>query len=405
MSIDLESFYKDLHRHPELGFSEHRTSALAAGQMRALGLEVTEGVGGTGVIAVLQNGDGPVVHLRADMDALPVREQTGLDYASTGTAIDARGVEVPVMHACGHDMHVTCLIGAVSRLVERRTEWSGTLVAVFQPAEEGIAGAAALVADGYLDRFPRASVVLGQHVAPLPAGVIALHSGVALASTDSIDVVFTGRGGHGSRPHTTIDPLVTAAATVQRFQGIVSREVEPGQLAVVTVGSFHAGSKSSIIPATATLGLNVRAVDPNVRTRVLTAIERIARAEAAASGMTVEPVFTVVEQGDATINDPSATERVRRRFAAEFGEASVQDLGVASGSEDVGVLALAANSPLVFWFLGGIDPATFAAAIAGDSVEQDIPSNHSPFFAPVVQPTISHGVAALTGAAFEWLGG
>jgi amidohydrolase len=224
-----------------------------------------------------------------------------------------------------------------------------------------------------------------------------------MASTDGIDIVFTGQGGHGSRPQATIDPIVAASATVLRLQTIVSREVEPGTLAVVTVGRFHAGSKSNIIPATATLGLNVRTVDPAARERILASIGRIARAEAAASGMTVEPTLTTVDQGDATVNDPAATDRIRARFVAEFGEAAVIDPGVLAGSEDVGELATAAGAPLVYWFFGGTDPAAYQRAVDAGTVERDIPSNHSPLFAPMAQPTIDNGVANLTVAALEWL--
>ncbi|WP_394771621.1 amidohydrolase [Lacisediminihabitans sp.] len=403
MTTDLESLYRDLHAHPELGFAEHRTAGIVAELMTSLGLEVTTGVGGTGVVAVARNGDGPVVYLRADMDGLPVREDTGLDYASTDTAVTEDGTEVPLMHACGHDVHVTCLVGAVEALMARRSEWSGTLVAVFQPAEETIAGAKAMVADGLAERFPRPTVVLGQHVAPFPAGLLALRAGTAMAGADSIDITFTGRGGHGSRPQTTIDPIVAASATVMRLQTIVSREVEPGRLAVVTVGSFHSGSKNNIIPATATLGLSVRSVDADSRDRMLASITRIAEAEAQASGMTVAPTIVSVERADATINAAPETERLHRRFVEEYGEAAVIDVGTASGSEDVGELAKATGAPLVFWFLGGCDPQAFAAATAAGTVESDIPSNHSPHFAPVISPTIERGVSHLAVAALEWL--
>jgi hippurate hydrolase len=401
---DLEALYRDLHAHPELGFAEHRTASIASTQMARLGLDVTTGVGGTGVVAVLANGDGPVVYLRADMDGLPVREETGLDYASTDTATDASGGEVGVMHACGHDMHVTCLIGAVDELVSRRSEWSGSLVAVFQPAEELIGGAQAMVDDGLADRFPTPDVVLGQHVFPLPAGTISLHAGVAMASVDNLEITFTGRGGHGSRPETAIDPIVAASSAVMRLQTIVSREVDPKHLAVVTVGSFHAGTKNNIIPATATLGLTVRTTDAGIRRHTVDAIARIAKAEALASGMTVEPTLVLQESGEATINDEAATERLRKRFIEEFGSSAVVDVGTVSGSEDVGLLAKPSGAPLVYWFFGGTDPDKYARAEEAGTVAEDIPTNHSPLFAPVIQPTIDSGVRNLTVAALEWLG-
>ena len=400
----LDALYRDLHAHPELAFQEHRTAGIAAERMRALGLEVIEGIAGTGVAAVLSNGTGRTVWLRADMDGLPVKELTGLDYASTATALDADGVETPVMHACGHDIHVTWLIGAMEHLAATRDEWSGTVVAIFQPAEETVSGAKAMVADGLVGRVPRPDIVLGQHVGPLPAGVISLTSGTAMAGADELDVVLHGKGGHGSRPETTIDPVLAAASTVVRLQSIVSRETTPGQLAVVTVGTLHAGTKANIIPADARLGINIRSLDAPTRERVVGAIDRIVRAEAAASGMTVEPEITVIASTPATINEEQATETLRAQFVDAWGEAAVIDYGTVSGSEDVGVLATAADVPLVFWITGGADPAAFGAAMAAGRVEQDIPSNHSPYFAPVLEPTLQHGVDALAIAARTFLG-
>jgi amidohydrolase len=406
MGIDVTALYRDLHQHPELGFAEHRTAAIVASTMRDLGLVVTESVGGTGVVAVLSNGAGPVVCLRADMDGLPVLEKTGLDYASSARGVDSAGADVPVMHACGHDVHMACLVGAVESLVNSADTWSGTLLAVFQPAEETAAGARAMVDDALFSRFPKPVVVLGQHVAPLAAGTISVHSGVAMASSDSFTVTLHGRGGHGSRPHTTIDPIVAAAHVVTRLQTVVAREVEPGRLAVVTVGRLHAGSKSNVIPATAALGINMRATDSAIRDRVLASITRIVNAEADASGMPERPTFHIDEQAPVTINDPGATERTREaledEFQADFGPRAVVDLGVASGSEDVGLLAEAAGAPLVFWFLGGADPQVVAAAVAAGTVDSAIPSNHSPFFAPVIEPTIAMGVRALSAAARAW---
>ncbi|MEO8907392.1 MAG: amidohydrolase, partial [Microbacteriaceae bacterium] len=284
MTIDLDELYRDLHRNPELSYAEHRTAGIVADHLAELGLTVTTGIARTGVVGVLANGDGPTVLLRADMDGLPVAEGTGLDYASTARGTDPDGTDVPVMHACGHDVHVTCLLGAVERLVATRSEWSGTVVALFQPAEELGSGALEMLADGLYDRVPKPDVVLGQHVTPFPAGLVGAHEGPAFAATNNVTVRLIGQGGHGSRPETTVDPIVMAAATVMRLQGIVAREVAASDSAVVTVGTLHAGSKINIIGADATLGINVRSYDPQVRDHVLAAITRIAEAEAEASG-------------------------------------------------------------------------------------------------------------------------
>ncbi|MDR2999200.1 MAG: amidohydrolase [Microbacterium sp.] len=403
MTIDLDALYTDLHRHPELSFQETRTAGIAAGHLRDLGLEVHENIGVTGVIGVLANGEGPVVWVRADMDALPVKEDTGLPYASTATGVDPDGETVPLMHACGHDMHVTAMIGAVERLVADREQWHGTLVVVIQPAEEYGQGARAMLDDGVLDRFPRPDVVLGQHVGPLPAGAIGLRPGPQMSASDGLHVVLHGRGGHGSRPDSTIDPIVMAAATIMRLQTVVSREVDPTEPAVVTVGSVHAGTKNNIIPAEATLDLSLRYPDDAARERVLAKVKRVIHAEAAASGAERDPEITTLHSLPATINDAAATARATAAFQAAFGEQAVVDTGLITGSEDVSWFARDAGVPLVFWFWGGIDPATFAAAARNGTIERDVPTNHSPFFAPVIHPTIEVGVGAMVAAAREFL--
>jgi hippurate hydrolase len=403
MTIDLESVYIDLHRHPELGFREHRTAGIVADRLTEMGYAVTTGIAQTGVVGVLANGDGPTVLLRADMDGLPVEELTGLAYASTDRSTDADGADVPVMHACGHDVHVTCLLGAAERLAAGRDSWSGTLVALFQPAEEAGNGAVAMVEDGLYDRVPRPDIVLGQHVAPAPAGTLGAHPGPAFAATNDLTVRLFGRGGHGSRPETTVDPIVMAAATVLRLQTIVSREIAGSQTAVVTVGSMHAGSKSNIIPAEATLELNIRSYDPEVRDTVVAAVRRIAAGEAAASGAPQPPEIVEGASFSALVNDPDATARTMAAFRERFGEQRVIDPGAITGSEDVGELAEAAGVPLVYWLLGGADPQRFAEAAAAGRLEQDIPSNHSPYFAPLIEPTLTTGVDALETAARAWL--
>lgn len=403
MSIDLEALYIDLHRHPELSFQETRTAGVVARELAALGLEATEGLGKTGVATQIANGDGPVVWLRADMDALPVAEQTGLPYASTARGTDTAGTDVPVMHACGHDMHVTALLGALEKLQNTKDEWSGTVVAVFQPAEEHGAGSQAMIRDGVLDRFPRPDIVLGQHLTPLPAGMIGVRPGTQMAASDGLTVTLLGRGGHGSRPHATIDPVVMAAATVMRLQTVVSREIDPREMAVVTVGSIHAGLKNNIIPAEARLELSLRYPDDEARADVMARVERIVRAEAQASGAIEEPVIAVDHSLPPTINDANATARLTAAWNSAFGEGTVIDPGMFTGSEDVSWFAREAGVPLVFWFWGGLDPQQFADAVARGTVNVDIPTNHSPFFAPILHPTIERGVDALVVAAREFL--
>lgn len=400
---ELADVYRDLHRHPELGFAEERTAAVVARRVRDLGYEVTTGVGGTGVVAMLRNGDGPTVLLRADMDALPVEEQTGLAYASTATTTDAEGRTVPVMHACGHDMHVTCLLGAADLLVRGRDRWSGTIMAVFQPAEELGGGAEAMVNDGLFDRFGVPDVVLGQHVAPFPAGMVALRSGPSFAATDGLDITLHGRGGHGSRPETTIDPVVMAAATVLRLQTVVSREVAGGDTAVVTVGSIRAGEQANVIPDTAELKLNIRTYTPAVRARVLAAVERIVKAEAAASGAERDPDIVVGRAFPVLDNDPAAIARATEAFTRVLGADRVAEAPVVTGSEDVGIFGTAAKVPTAFWLFGGTDPGRFTAALRAGTIERDIPSNHQSTFAPLVEPTVTTGVTAMATAALAWL--
>lgn len=403
----LRALYEDLHAHPELSFQEFRTAGVVAGRLREQGWEVTEGVGGTGVVGVLANGEGPVLLLRADMDGLPVEERTGLPYASRETAVDGDGNTVPVMHACGHDMHVTCLLGTTAQLAAAREQWRGTVVAVFQPAEE-IGGAPAMIEDGFLERFPRADVCLGQHVSPAPLGLVGTRPGTVMAASDSLRVRLFGRGGHGSMPENTVDPIVMAAAVVMRLQTVVSREVGAAQTAVVTVGSLHAGTKENIIPDTADLRINIRSATPAVRDRVLAAVERIVRAEAAASGAPKEPEITGFSSFPVTVNDAEATGTVLSAIAEVLGGERVFTLPEPlTGSEDFGVFGTALGVPSVFWHFGGADPDLFREVdpetLLTDGLPDTIPANHSPYFAPVPEPTIHTGVTALLAAAAHWL--
>jgi amidohydrolase len=399
----LAELYKDLHRHPELGFQEHRTAGIVGERLDGLGFDVTTGVGRTGVVATLRNGPGPTALLRADMDALPVREETGLDYASTVTATDEHGKTVSVDHACGHDLHTTCLLGAAEALATARDRWSGTLLLAFQPAEELGAGAQAMVDDGLYERFPRPDVVLGQHVAPLPAGKIAGHAGASYAGSDSLRVRLVGKGAHGSMPEASVDPVVMAAETVLRLQTIVSREIPSTATGVLTVGSIHAGDAANVIPGEAELQLNIRSYDTGVRQRILGAVERIVRGVAVTSGAPREPTITEIERFPVVVNDAAALGRTLEAFAAWLGPDAILDPGAGAGSEDVGILATAAGAPLSYWLLGGTDPALFTTGDMSDPALLSVPSNHSPHYAPVIEPTLTLGVTALATAVRTWL--
>jgi len=391
---DAEALYRDVHRHPELSMQEERTAGLAARWLDRAGLDVTTGVGRTGVVGVLRNGDGPTVMLRADMDALPVQEQTGLDYAS---AVDG------VMHACGHDMHVAWLAAAATALAARPEVWSGTLVTVFQPAEETAAGARAMIDDGLFDRFPRPDVILGQHVMPAPAGMIGTRDGVITSAADSFEIRMFGRGAHGSMPQASVDPVVMAAATVLRLQTIVSREVAPAESAVVTVGALQAGTKENVIPDEAVLKVNVRTFDEDVRARVLAAITRIVNAEAGASGSSRPPEITPLDRYELVSNDPAAVARVRDAFRAAFGDERVATISPISASEDFGSFGKAAQVPSVFWTVGGTDPEVHRAAREAGRIAE-LPTNHNPRFAPVLHPTLETGIQTLLAATCGWLG-
>lgn len=401
---ELEVLYKDLHQNPELAFAEHRTASKGASALRDAGFEVTTGIGRTGVVGLLHNGAGPTVLLRADMDALPVHETTGLPYASTVTATTADGSQSPVAHACGHDMHLTWVIGAARLLADHRNQWSGTLQIVLQPAEEKGDGATAMLADGLFDRFGIPDVILGQHVAPMPAGAVFTRPGLTMAASTTLRARLFGRGGHASRPETTVDTIVMAASTVLRLQTIVSREVAATDSAVVTVGALHAGTKDNVIPDEAELTIDIRTFSEPVRQRVLAAVHRIIKAEAHAADATKEPEIVEVDSYPATTNDEHVTATVTEVFRAHFGAGRVFPAPLVTGSEDFGAFGAAADVPSVFWFVGGTDPQQFAAASEAGRTDEDIPSNHSPLFAPIPHPTISTGVETLVLAATSQLG-
>jgi hippurate hydrolase len=353
-------------------------------------------------VGLLRNGAGPQVMLRADMDALPVQEATDLPYASKATAKDTSGKTVPVMHACGHDMHVAWLIGAATLLAKARESWKGTLMPVFQPGEETATGARAMIDDGLFQRFPKPDVVLGQHVMSMPAGIIAGRAGVTTSAADSLQIRLFGRGAHGSMPEASIDPVVMAAAMVLRLQTIVSREVGANEAAVVTIGVLQAGTKENVIPDEAIIKLNVRTFDEGVRKRVLAAIERIVYAEAAASGAPKKPEITPLDRYSLVRNDPAATKRVEDAFRAHFSDRRVQEAKPTTASEDFGSFGAEWGVPSVFWFVGGIDPAMYSNAEKEGKLGE-IPTNHNPRFAPVIHPTLETGVEAMVVAAQAWL--
>src|SRR5271170_5885373 len=400
---ELEALYKDVHAHPELSMQEVRTADLAAKHLTKNGYEVTPGIGKTGVVGLLRNGDGPTVTLRAGMDALPIREASGLDYASDITATDATGHTTPVAHACGHDMHVAWLVGATSLFAQRRDAWSGTLMAVFQPGEETAQGAQAMIDDGLFKRFSKPDVVLGQHVMNDPAGTVSGSAGPITSAADSLQIRLFGRGAHGSMPQSSIDPVVMAAATVMRLQTIVSREIAATEAAVVTVGVLQAGTKENVIPDEALIKLNVRTFDEGVRKLVLAAIERIVNAEAAASGAPRKPEITQIDHYSLTTNDPDATQRVRDALRAHFPADSVQETKPTMASEDFGCFGAEWQVPSVFWFVGGVDRDVYAKAKRDGTIGK-LPTNHSPYFAPVIHPTVETGVETLVVTALAWLG-
>jgi hippurate hydrolase len=404
---DLMAIYRDLHQNPELSLQETRSAALLAAQARELGFEVTTGVGGTGVVAVLENGPGPVLMLRADMDALPVEEQTGLPFASRARATTVAGVESAIMHACGHDTHMAAWVGTARRLVAMRGSWSGTLVMIAQPGEEIGQGARLMLEDGLFARFPKPSHAVAFHdSASLPAGVIGYSVGPALANVDSVDISVRGVGGHGAYPHTTRDPIVLASRIVTTLQTLVSRELNPLDSAVVTVGSFQSGTKHNIISDEARLQLTVRSYTPEIRRQLLDGISRIVRGEAIAAGLPDErmPVVTIREADytPATVNTEALTRSTATLFRQHFGEQRVREVPPVMGGEDFSRYHLAdpAIESLIFW-VGGVPQAQWDEA-GGDPAR--LPSLHSPFWAPEAEAVIATATEAMVVAAMGVLG-
>jgi len=396
----LLELYRDLHANPELSFQEVQTAKKLAARARAMGFEVTEGVGKTGVVAVMKNGEGPTVMLRADMDGLPVIEQTGLPFASKVRAVAQNGTETGVMHACGHDTHMAAWIGTAQLLSQRKDQWSGTLVMILQPAEEIGQGAKAMLDDGLYTRFPKPDYVLAFHdAAQAPAGFIGYSKGFALANVDTVDVVVPGVGGHGAYPHTTKDPVVIASSIVMRLQTLVSRELNPTDPAVVTVGSFQAGAKHNIIPDEARLQLTVRSYSDETRKHLLDGIARIAKGEAIAAGVPENKMPKVTVQDPytpATYNTPEFTETVMAGLKPRF-EGRVFETPAVMGGEDFSQYYRADKAnveSLIFW-VGGVPQAEWEKAQKG---EVELPSLHSPFWAPDAPVVIATATEALTAA-------
>ncbi len=398
---DLEKLYIDLHQTPELSQHEERTSAKMAERLRQLGFQVTTGVGGYGVVGILGNGAGPTLMLRTELDALPVEERTGLSYASKVTTKDDSGATVPVMHACGHDIHMTSWVGAAALLARAKDRWRGTLMMVGQPDEEKDSGARKMLAEGLFTKFRKPDFAVAIHdSAELPAGKVGATPGYVLANVDSVDITIYGRGGHGAYPHKTVDPIVIAARTILSLQTIVSREDNPLDPAVVTVGSVHGGTKHNIIPDEVKLQLTVRSYKDEVRKHLLAAIERIAKAEAAAAGAPKEPKIWVLTGDHATYNDPKLTARLAQALRRQFGEANVTEPAPVMGAEDFSEYGRAGVPAVLIW-VGGVNPGKYEAAMAAGT---PLPSLHSSEFAPDREPTIKTGVATLTTAALELLG-
>jgi len=418
--------YKHFHENPELSFKEEKTSARMAEELTALGFDVTTrvgdawvqkkvkesgaellpGVGGYGVVAVMKNGEGPTLMIRADMDALPLEEKTGLPYASKVVTTDYQGQTAPVMHACSHDSHIAIMVGTARRLVAMKDQWKGTLVLVVQPAEEIGLGAHAMIEDGLFKRFPKSDFIIAEHTSGWdPAGAITYTPGFALANVDSVDIKIHGVGAHGSAPQMGKDPIVVGAEIVNALQTLVSRELDPLKAGVVTVGAFQAGYKHNIIPDEANLKITVRSYEDDVRAQLLSGIKRIALAQAESAGLpenlapevSIEPDYT-----PSTYNEPALTTRVMGAVAASIGEERVYERPPSMGGEDFSMFSRTADKiPAVIFWVGGADPKVFKAAQEGKGPKP--PANHSPFYAPLPEPALKLGVQSMTSAAIELL--
>lgn len=395
-------FYRDLHTHPELSMQEERTANRILSKLQDFDCEVHSGIGGHGIVAIFRNGEGPTAVMRADFDALPVEEATGVDYASVAEGITPQGTRTKLMHACGHDMHTTALLGCCALLDDLREHWSGTFVALFQPSEENGAGALAMVNDGLRHVLPQPDVVFGQHIGPGAAGTIMSMPGPALAAADTIRIRIFGRSSHGSMPHLSIDPTFVAAMIVVRLQGIVGREIPPSEFAVVTVGTLSAGNSNNTIPAEALLVLNCRTYNDAVKHHLYTAIERVVRAECQASGCLQEPTFEYTDHAPLTDNSSEVFAQVRANFDSVFGADSV-DGTPWTASEDFSQVPRAFDAPYLYWMVGATPRPQWEAAVAADRVAEDIPSNHMSTFLPDFAPTVAASNKAAATAVLTYL--
>lgn len=399
-ATDVRPLYMEVHQNPELSGHETQTAAKLASRLRELGYEVTEHVGNTGVVALMKNGAGPTVMLRTELDALPVEEKTGLTYASKVHTKDDGGRDVPVMHACGHDLHMAALVGTAEVMARSKDRWHGTLMLIGQPAEETIRGAVGMLKDGLFTRFPQPDAAFAFHVGnELPAGKVGMTPGIYNTNADSLKITIYGKGGHGSAPHTAVDPIVIAARTILALQTIASREVKPGELAVVTVGYIRAGTKNNIIPDTAEMGLTVRTYKADIRKQVLAAIARITKAEAEAAGAPREPSIEHEEGTDAVYNEPALGQRLRPALESALGKENVVDEEPITASEDFSAF-VEQGVPGFYFSLGGADPEKLAQAKAAGT---HLPSNHSSLFAPDVDPALRTAITAEVAVLYNAL--
>jgi hippurate hydrolase len=401
MYPQLESIYKDIHANPELGFQETRTAAKLAAELRALGFEVTEGVGRTGVVALYRNGTGPTVMVRTELDALPMEEKTGLPYASKAKA-QWNGRETFVAHSCGHDIHMASWVGTARALLALKDQWQGTLMFIAQPSEETVSGAKAMVDDGLFKRFPKPDYAFALHTSPSPFGFVGYRAGAVTSASDSLEITFKGRGGHGSAPHATIDPIAIGAHFVTDVQTVVSREKDPAEFGVVTIGAFQAGTAGNIIPDAAKLSGTIRSYKPEVRTKLLDGIRRTALASAAMAGAPEPDVRLGADSSTAAVNNNEAVvQRTVASLKAQFGDPKVVQVQPITASEDFSVFT-DAGIPSMFFFVGVTDPKDVAESMKKGG--KPLPFNHSPYFAPVPEPSIKIGVQAMTTAVLTALG-